>query len=484
MKKLQIYICLSVLFISCEKKLSDNTKKIVDQINQYSSLEYPYIGMYGAESDLYQLFDTLKQTASNKELVHLIDHKNTVLNGYSVWGLVDNKYNGLEYIFKRVLKSNKTLYTISFDVGSEEHLSHLLYSRLKSSLLSTDSIDSTYYLNKISIIDSLILYSNHLPGYYDREYGSYLRNSSLSNNDQDPETYNRVKYLALKEKDLMALVELAKYRYPSDTENILSFNEEAFEAISHFPHPDFWKFLESFKFTAMEKQYYESIAAYKNEKSKQLLSEIYSHLNKENANIGYFEELYEAVVRNYDPIYDSIIKKFWLEYKIIDFSTTTRLLETDPEKASSIFAEGLSTSKNLRFQNFLLIDYPENSNYGFPEDSILVLMLDSIEKFNPDKIPQVYRQTINSVNFLYFPTLIEKLEKERPQYIVKSLLKKLDSKIYAFESYHVSRILLLYNKNTINDQVIKILKRRQKYWDKGNWSTSFREMFLEFKISL
>ena len=157
--------------------------------------------MYGAESDLYQLFDTLKQTASNKELVHLIDHKNTVLNGYSVWGLVDNKYNGLEYIFKRVLKSNKTLYTISFDVGSEEHLSHLLYSRLKSSLLSTDSIDSTYYLNKISIIDSLILYSNHLPGYYDREYGSYLRNSSLSNNDQDPETYNRVKYLALKEKE-------------------------------------------------------------------------------------------------------------------------------------------------------------------------------------------------------------------------------------------------------------------------------------------
>jgi hypothetical protein len=483
MKKLQIFICLSVLFISCEKKLSDDTKKIIDQINQYSSLEYQYIGMHGAESDLYQLFDTLKQTASNKELVHLIDHKNTVLNGYAVWSLVDNKYSGLEYIFKRVLKSNKTLYTISFDVGSEDHLSHLLYSRLRSNLLSSDSVDSTYYLNKISVIDSLILYSNHLPGYYDKQYGAYLRNSSLSNNNQDPGTYNRVKYLALKERDLKALVELAKYRYPSDTKNILGFNEEAFEAISHFPHPDFWKFLESFKYTAKEKQYYESIAAYKNEKSKQLLLEIYSHLNKENARIGYFEELYEAVVRNYDPIYDSFIKKFWLEYKIIDFSTTTRLLETDPEVASVIFAEGLSTSNNLRFQNFLLIDHPKNAYYEFPKDSMLILMLDSIDKFNPDKIPIVYRQTVNSLNFLNYPTLIERLEKEKPQFLVKSLLEKLDSKIYAFESYHVSRILFLYNKNTINDQVIKILKGRQKYWDSGNWSDHFREMFLEFEIS-
>jgi len=473
-----IIFALLVFVLSCGKELSMQTELLVEELVTYEVMraDSSYMSIdWGA----YQTFLRLKDTASLEELALLVDHEHPVVQGYSVWALVDRKYHKLPSIFSDLLALQDSVVIFFADDGGKEPLANVLYQRVtnKTNNLDSANADSLFYSKLNEKLDSLIIYSENLQT-DDGMYANYLLHRALLNNQQDSSTYSRVKDLALKYEKRHALVELAKYQKERDIDVIKRFGPDAFEAVSFSPHPSFWELLLTYKDSTRDLTYFKAMAAYQNEAALKLLTQFHEQFKVEN-DIESIKDLDRAVIIHYDPLYADLIMSIFEHSKIIDESMTQKLLQEYPREASRAFANGLMKKKPF---NFIAID--PFYTYQVKKDSIFTSMVSAVRDYDPKLIPEIFDASVLSANFNGHFIILELIREKSLEFAIPALLKRLDQKNYPFDTFHVAKTLLMFEDRNVKVQVAQILKKRKPEWDTGNWSDNFQELFKEYNIEI
>jgi len=442
------------------------TNSIINRITKVNQLDYERIGVTGETSDQYLNFEELKTTATIKELLELLKHKNPVVKGYACWSLVDNKYDNLKEILIQFLNTGEKVNTQNGCNVSSEELSTELYFRVKNqgfyNKLTVKNI--LFFKNQCKILDKIL---------YNSGKENIALIFALQNNNANPENYTIIRKLSLQKKNSYALIELAKYHKTIDIESIKKEGKEAFEAISYFPNPGFWNLLMKYNGKEMTLDYFQAVASFKNEASLKSLYANYTMLKKTKS-IKSIEMLDEALIKQFSPIYKNLIFLIFEDFKTIDYTMTKRLLAEDPQVATKHFVKGLLG--NLDY-NYLEID----DNYG-AKDSILPLMLDNIKKYQFDKLGIICKKNILNAQFTELTSFLGIIKQYKITECKGLLLSRLKMKNFPFEIYHLSATLLSFNDQQANIKLIIELRKTKKDWNSGNWADSFSELFKEYKI--
>lgn len=460
-----------VLLLSCTQIFGQNLRpeieKIVEAISKGEQVEGSRLGIAGSRSTQYPRFEKLKENATEEELLSLLQHKSAVVKGYTVWALAEKKYHDLESIFKTFLQTKETVQTQSGCIVSHDLLAWILYSKIlypSNKVVVTDA-DKKYYKEQLQKLDYILLRKRE---------ETFLLGSALKNNQANPENYAIIKTLALEDNNLDALAELAKYQKESDIDVIIAKDTEAFDAMSYFPNPKFWNFLMKHKTTANSLDYFKAIAAFQNDDAVYTLTSIYQTLLKEKKK-G-VTNLTKAMLELYCPKYKKLSLQIFAETRTINTTHLKRLLETTPEESTPYFVKGLlSDNKN----NFL-----GDQLWGKYEESILLLLLKNIQKYQPEKIPEICIYNLNKVGMMRLVTLLDVIIESKIESAKEPLLKRLQQKAYPLEMFHLTRAILSFEDKSLHKEIKETLLAFQERWDRGNWSASFRELFEKYGIKI
>ena len=140
--------------------------------------------------------------------------------------------------------------------------------------------------------------------------------------------YPKIRKLVVKEKNMIALYALAKYKKKENIEimtDIINEYEKSEEmngikylylAIKEMPFLEFFPFLEEkFKMELSNdrgtKVIYEAMVAYKNEESLKLLRTVFTEIKDEMSQDSHMKCLYDALSENKDEIYEPLCRELW-----------------------------------------------------------------------------------------------------------------------------------------------------------------------------
>lgn len=225
----------------------------------------------------------------------------------------------------------------------------------------------------------------------------------------------------------------------------------------------------------MSLDYFLAIASFKNNGSLISLNSIYTML-KNSSSISKISLLHEALIKQYSPIYKDLLYSIFEDFKTIDLTITKRLLIEDPEITTKHFIKGLLGNKPY---NFLEIDY----NYG-TIDSILPLILDNIKKYQFEKLSLICKKNIMVAQFTNLTQYLDLIKNHKFTDCKELLLRRLKNKNYPFEMFHIAATLLSFHDEKMNTQVIIELRRTKKVWNEGNWADAFKDLFIEYLVSV
>ncbi|NNT72356.1 hypothetical protein HKT18_09035 [Flavobacterium sp. IMCC34852] len=463
MKNIALLILTVYSFQVSAQKIRPEIKNLVQKIEKYNELQSEHVGIGGQTTDQYRNFEKLKNKATINELLELLNHKNSVVKGYTSWALADKKYPKLSNIFTEFLRTGETATTqdgciVSTDELAREFYHRVLYQHFENKLTEQDSL---FFQSQIKQLDSVILYGKHKTD---------LMSKALENNNGNPKTYERIKYFALNEKNIEAIEALAIYQRKEDIPEFKKLGELAFSAIAKFPDDEFWDFLLSYNLKFESDSYMLAVSAYKTEKSAEVLTNILKTIDKKS--IAY---LSEVITKNYCTHYQSLILYIWENYKMIDLRATKLIIKDIPEKASISFAKGLLSSQDYRLLEF-------DNDYGDSE-MILPLIFENIKKYQNDKILNICKLNINSTKFIKLGLFLTFIKDNKLTETNNEILNRLEQKNIPFEVFHLTETILSFKNPNDTEKIINLLRANQKDWDRGNWSEHFRNLFKEYAIS-
>ncbi len=76
--------------------------------------------------------------------------------------------------------------------------------------------------------------------------------------------------------------------------------------------------------------------------------------------------------------------------------------------------------------------------------------------------------------FTYLQIFLAFIEEMKISETFENLLIRLEIEKWAYEIFHISKILLSFENEKINQKVVSILMSKKEDWDWGNWSEHFR----------
>ena len=450
---------ISIVYLSAQS-IRTEIRNIADAIAKEKLLHFEYIGIGGRTSDLYNNFLELRDKATFDELLILENDTNYVLKAYACWALIDKKYSKIPELFIKSLNDNNKILSLNGCTGYVGELSKLLYKRISYCTLTPcyPLLYNPFYIDKLLIIDSIVLYTNK---------STALLDYSLMNNNGNPKNYKRIRSIAQNSKNEYALIELAKYKNKNDIQFLIEQEEKSFYPISFFTDEAFWTFL--LKYRKINKSYYYflALASFKSENSTQVLNELL-----DSCNIHQTQNLAIAIIQNYTKLYENIVFKIWEKNKVIDYSILEKLYKECPNKLSTSLTIGLLSKDKLN----LITDYSQ--------DSIIPLMLHVVSKYNQDQLVNICKVNVQNTQFLELEQFLNFVQFNNIKETTSELLERLKGKNEAFEMFHLSKTLLSFKNSKTNSTLKAILKIKKKDWDEGNWTRAFEELFEEYNIRI
>ena len=326
--------------------------------------------------------------------------------------------------------------------------------------------DSLFFVEQIIKLDSVIIY--HFEN-------CSLFEQALSHNNANPDNYERIKELALQNKNKQAIIELAKYNNANDIDGLKKLGKKSFLSISYFPNESFWSFLENYFDKEKSADLFMAVASFKSDKASKALSTFFTQLANSH-DTALADNLDRALIKHYCSHYQDLLLTIWEKYKFIDISATRKLIADNPQKASEGFAKGLMNSNPFKF---IVFDY----EYEF-KDSILPLMLKTVSTFNRDKLLDICSTNINNTEFTDLDIFLKFVRENKIGGLERLLINKLAQQHIAFDIYQLTETILSYNKPDLKHQTIEILKSNKKSWDWGNWSEHFQKLFKTYNIKV
>lgn len=466
MKKLIVLLIITLFcFQVSGQKIRPEIKSLVNKIEKYNVLESEYVGVAGETTEQYRNFEKLRNKATFDELIHLLKRSNSVIKGYASWALADKMYPNLSEILSEFIRTEEKVISLDGCIQMQEELATIFYLRVYYQHFDNElSIkDSLFFQSQIKKLDSVILYTKK---------PHYLLYEALSNNNGNPKHYDRIRDLAINDKNVSAIEALAIYNKKEDIEDIKKTKELAFRAISKFPDKDFWTFILSYTSSNQSKNYLMAISAFKTKESANLLLEIYTKI--EEKNIKY---LLEAITKNYCIYYQDLILTIWAKHKMIDINATNQIIKDVPEKSSIYFSEGLL----LPDKEYQLISFDNDYN---STEKILPLMLDNIKTYQNNKLIEICKHNIKTAEFSILSQFLSFMKENKLTETDNDILNRLNQKNQAYDIFHLTETILSFNIQENKEVLIKILKSKQTDWDWGNWSKSFRTLIKEYNINI
>lgn len=224
-------LLFSLLCICC---FSQTKEELMNSIIKRNVFESDCIGAGCTMSEQYENFQKLIKISSEKELLKLTDHKNSVLRVYAQTYFIEQNKNVIE-IFKKELKRNKKIETYEGCLIDFEYTYSIIYhnywnSVRLNSITEFDTIEkirnekmsiAVQNDEKLKLLDSLILKSNQ-----DLYWLLYSRSfDNQKNNNLD---IKQLEKLAFKKNNFYAFSYLVKNDYENQEYNLEQYFKSKF----------------------------------------------------------------------------------------------------------------------------------------------------------------------------------------------------------------------------------------------------------------
>ncbi len=295
MMKMKFSLLALTLPVLATAQLSDTEfDGIYTQLTEHSAAT-PYIGHKEGQTNAFaEEFKRLSWNFTDDDLMYIAQNGNTVMKASAADELVSRKSKNLTALFSEQLFATQK---ITVNTGNISYDYTLAAATYKEIAFEKEKKERKAYYEKTSTEAQLRGLKQLFGDDFDSKWTvmetdslmSILTRIAMSNDDISPETlsqicrinqfrttdYNRVKYFAGKYPTPEILATLANFKNKDDLPLLRSHIDNAYIAISLFPHPSFLPELKSKLNQEYENpQFQQAIAAYKNSESKSCLESI------------------------------------------------------------------------------------------------------------------------------------------------------------------------------------------------------------------
>lgn len=405
-------------------------------------------------------FIELQRVSTKIELQELTSHPNGVVRCYSFWALTyDTSINLLPLIIKHI-HDNEIVSTMFGCIVSDEKVGDFLISLATSEYvnLSSKKLSAAEH----DYLDSILIYTpNKL----------YAKQEAISRAKLTERFYARARDLVIKDKNQEALVTLAKYQKDQDISLILKNKTGnkpddgyfyTYRAISEFPHPDFFPFLEqSLKQTLNDdhfsiewRELYKAIASYKNDPALHLLKVPFTQIKHENIKQYHIDFIFGAVLDFYTPIYDELLWTMWEKEKKINAKVFNLLYLKNQSKAFQLTKKTVQNADDFYYLN--------TGGYSGDEETpvnLLEMMLDTIIARDRPYAIELINKNIKEINVHQFPTFADKALKIRDPSFISSLFERLETEDNPHIYLKATEVLIAFEDKDINRRIAEVAKK-------------------------
>ncbi len=434
-------------------EISLKTKRIVTKIKATNELMGSAVYYDGERPEQYDNFIQLKATATKGELLQLTNHPNGVVRCYSFWALSYDTSANLFPVVLNHLHDSELVRTQFGCIGSRTKTGDFFIEVVTPKYIDLDSkkLDNA----QLAEIDSILVYTpNNL----------YTREEAIRRAKPTEALYRRLRELVINEHNQEALVLLAGYQKEQDIQLILHNREKnnsnffTYCAISRFPNPVFFLFLEKNLYKTLDDTHYGSdwrelygaIASYKNEKAVKLLEIPFTQVKDQDIRGYHLDYIFSAIQEFSSPLYDSLLWKLWAGEKKINADVFIYLYAKDPQRAFKIIKQTLNDADDFYYLASSS-DYYSNNGKG----NLLGTMLDTVVRYDKPLAMRLINKNIRVVNVHVFPTFANKASELKDTSFIASLFIRL----YHEDNPHIylkaAETLITFNNDDINKKLEK-----------------------------
>lgn len=446
-----------------KSKISNEVIKITHNIAQINRLTGSAVGVGGVRPKQYNNFTLLREKANIDELRELTNHPNGVVRCYAFWALsYDSSVNlfpiVLDHIYDTANVGTQFGCIVSMEPVGEFFISIITPQRVD---LKANKLDSLHLWQ----LDSILIYSSTT---------LWAKDAAISRVEPRETIYPKIRELVTNEHNGTALITLAKYHKEQDIPLILnnhinaSYDEQGmsitYNAIIEFPHPQFFPLLEnSLQKTVNKEEYeyewrplYQAIASYKNIQAATLLNAHYAGLKQNDERIYHIEDIFSAVSKFGDPVYDELLWKLWEKDKKINVATFQYLSGKDPDRIFHQIKESVKSPDQVLTASSGLGYDPSNTS-GLLITAMLELVLKQDRKLGYE----IIRKKIIEASVHSFSVFSEKAAEIKDSSFIDPLFERLEIEWNAHVYLAATKVLISYHDTAINHRIIETRKKNR-----------------------
>lgn len=309
--------------ISCKSfrkvDLRPEVIEIADSIANENILTSDAVGYSGMRPKQWDRFEKLKNIALTAELVQLTEYNNSVVRCYAFQALAGRKDVDIIPILINHLHDTASLETFRGCIKSSEMVGDYFID-----VVTPQYIDlNLYKLNdkQRQLIDSILI--------FDKDISLSAKTSVLFKIKPEERYYERIKEIAINEKNNYAIIALSKYKRHEDTASIIRLLKDndtdnqfiGLQCVKNFPDSCFFSYVSqihkieikkptSYNY-AMLRMLYQAIVQYKNQTSRQLLDNTFN-FSDSNAFEYHRRYIWLALKKYPDKIYEGYLNRIEL----------------------------------------------------------------------------------------------------------------------------------------------------------------------------
>lgn len=318
MKKELIFLLTIINVIICNgQSYRPQIDSLICKIAKENTLSSNWVGILLEQSDQRETYFTLKENATDAELILLTKHENPNVRCYAFEALT----------YRRSVEIMPILIDHLYDNAFVNNLIGCMTVRKKvgdyfiEMVTSEYTNEHAYKLTKTekSKIDSLLI--------FDKNVNLEAKSELLLSLTPRLHYYERIKEIVLIEKNQKGIVALSKYMNPQDIQliidNLKSLNREiqfyGLWAVRNFPDSSFFRYLKEINSTELKNSFYEprirmfyqALVQYKDSASREIIELNLKEIKDILLNI-HRQYVWLAIEKYPAPIYDGIKKKIKL----------------------------------------------------------------------------------------------------------------------------------------------------------------------------
>ncbi|PSK91110.1 hypothetical protein [Taibaiella chishuiensis] len=456
--------------------ISGTTQQIVSAIQEENQLLGEHISIDATRPEQYDRFEKLKRVASVAELRALTLHPSGVVRCYAFWALADNGFRDLLPMVYAHMNDTAKVVALFGCVMTSPKVGDVFIEIVRPGFLSDERqvLDSVQYAQ----LDSVLLYTPSKLA--SREIRLYYA-------PPVPALYPAIRSCVAVEHNPMAVAPLSRYKRAADVPLILASeagNETGegfnfvYEAISNFPHPDFFPLLKKNLEQTLTRhnslpeweQFYKAIAAYQNKAAYALLERSLTSAARGPGWDDRLNYLTRAVSKYRCPVYDSLLWTLWIDEKCLSADAFGYLLANNPRKAVMAAKATLLEPEAYNLTG----NYDEAVSVS--KQDLVTGMVDLVLENDREAALALIGRQIRETGFDFFEVFSRKAAVLKDITLVEPLLQRMtldDEPSYYREA---ARILASYNNKAINARILAVIKQKPgRYWGDDAFLASLKE---------